>query len=76
MLTGMTAFIQNERLSKAHLQIVIVCPEFLKKISEQPGPASILGTLLHPARVLAMLLGVTDDMVNVQHRTGKLVLHI
>jgi hypothetical protein len=53
------------------LQIVILCPQFLHHIYENPGPATTLGRLLQPDRVLAMLLGVEDSAVTEQHRAGR-----
>lgn len=52
------------------LQIVILCPQFLHHIYENPGPATTLGRLLQPDRVLAMLLGVEDSAVTEQHRAA------
>lgn len=72
VLTGMTALAQHDRLSKARLQIVILCPIFLEHIAQSPGPSAVLGNLLQPGRVLAMLLGVTDDSVTIQHRAALL----
>ncbi|RZF39792.1 hypothetical protein LSTR_LSTR000440 [Laodelphax striatellus] len=48
VLVGMTALSQNEKLAKARLQIVILCPSFLDQIKNSPGPASALSTLLQP----------------------------
>jgi len=53
------------------LQIVILCPQFLHHIYENPGPATTLGRLLQPDKVLAMLLGVEDSAVTEQHRAGS-----
>lgn len=52
------------------LQIVILCPQFLHHIYENPGPAMTLGRLLQPDRVLAMLLGVEESAVTEQHRAA------
>ncbi|XP_022205900.2 phosphoinositide 3-kinase adapter protein 1 isoform X2 [Nilaparvata lugens] len=72
VLVGMTALAQNEKLSKARLQIVILCPSFLDQIKKSPGPATALSTLLQPSRVFAMLLGVNDESVTIQHRAALL----
>jgi len=59
------------KMTGVKLQIVILCPEFLHHIYENPGPATMLGRLLQPDRVLAMLLGVEDSTVTEQHRAGS-----
>lgn len=60
----------EERMMNVKLQIVILCPQFLHHIYENPGPATTLGRLLHPDRVLAMLLGVDESAVTEQHRAA------
>jgi hypothetical protein len=60
----------EEKMTHVKLQIVIICPQFLHHIYENPGPATTLGRLLQPDRVLAMLLGVDESAVTEQHRAG------
>lgn len=61
----------EEKMTHVKLQIVIICPQFLHHIYENPGPATTLGRLLQPDRVLAMLLGVDESAVTEQHRAGS-----
>lgn len=61
---------QHDSIMKARLQLVILCPSLLSSLVA-PGPAALLGSLLQPGRVLAMLLGVTDEAVTMQHRAGE-----
>ncbi|XP_021917615.1 phosphoinositide 3-kinase adapter protein 1 isoform X3 [Zootermopsis nevadensis] len=60
----------EEKMTHVKLQIVIICPQFLHHIYENPGPATTLGRLLQPDRVLAMLLGVDESTVTEQHRAA------
>ncbi|XP_033607851.1 phosphoinositide 3-kinase adapter protein 1 isoform X5 [Cryptotermes secundus] len=60
----------EEKMTHVKLQIVIICPQFLHHIYENPGPATTLGRLLQPDRVLAMLLGVDESAVTEQHRAA------
>ena len=60
----------EEKMTHVKLQIVIICPQFLHHIYENPEPATKLGRLLQPDRVLAMLLGVDESAVTEQHRAG------
>lgn len=66
----MTTITQLDRLAKARLQIIILCPGFLEQISTNPGPASALTNLLQPGRAIVMLLGVSEESVTIQHRAG------
>ncbi|XP_075215961.1 DBB domain-containing protein stumps isoform X2 [Lycorma delicatula] len=69
---GMTTMTQLDHLAKARLQIIILCPGFLEQINANPGPASVLTTLLQPGRAIVMLLGVSEDTVTIQHRAALL----
>ncbi|KAJ8875860.1 hypothetical protein PR048_023763, partial [Dryococelus australis] len=60
----------EEKMVHVKLQIVIVCPQFLEHIFQNPGPGTALGKLLQPDRVLAMLLGVSEDHILEQHRAA------
>lgn len=70
VLSGVVPASQHDSIFKARLQLVILCPMFLESLSSSLAPAAMLGTLLQPGHVLAMLLGVSDDSVTIQHRTG------
>uniref|UniRef100_A0A0A9VYH6 Phosphoinositide 3-kinase adapter protein 1 n=1 Tax=Lygus hesperus TaxID=30085 RepID=A0A0A9VYH6_LYGHE len=50
----------------SRLQIVIVCPVFLDALASSPG-APILASMLQPASVLAMLLGVSQQTLEAHH---------
>ncbi|BES92418.1 Phosphoinositide-3-kinase adaptor protein 1 [Nesidiocoris tenuis] len=50
----------------SRLQIVIVCPVFLDALASNPG-APILASMLQPASVLAMLLGVSQQTLEGHH---------
>lgn len=58
-----------EGSSGSRLQIVIVCPKFLRVLSNSQG-VPILATLLQPATVLAMLLGVTPQLLENHQYAG------
>ncbi|PSN40924.1 hypothetical protein C0J52_16272 [Blattella germanica] len=60
----------EEKMTNVKLQIVIICPQFLHHIYENPEPATKLGRLLQPDRVLAMLLGIDEAAVTEQHRAA------
>lgn len=55
----------------SRLQIVIVCPKFLRVLSNSQG-VPILATMLQPATVLAMLLGVTPQTLETHQYAGKI----
>lgn len=54
----------------SRLQIVIVCPIFLDAIASSPG-APILASMLQPASVLAMLLGVGQQTLESHHLSSE-----
>lgn len=54
----------------ARLQIVIVCPLFLEKIHIAALQEQCFSKILHPDKVLAMMLGVQDDNDNNHMKTG------
>ncbi|XP_063243599.1 phosphoinositide 3-kinase adapter protein 1 isoform X3 [Bacillus rossius redtenbacheri] len=56
----------QEKLAGAKLQIVIVCPQFLEQAANR-GVSVALARLLRPDRVLAMLLGVSEEHFLQQH---------
>ncbi|XP_068081608.1 uncharacterized protein [Anabrus simplex] len=58
----------EEKLVRVKLQIVILCPQFLDHVYQHPG--TILGRILQPDRVLAMLLGVEESSISEQHRAA------
>lgn len=70
-MSGTTMLSKQDAIFKARLQVVILCPVFLECVSTSLSPATSLGSLLQPGHVLAMLLGVTDDAVTLQHRAGQ-----
>ncbi|KAK9504830.1 hypothetical protein O3M35_009010 [Rhynocoris fuscipes] len=55
-----------EGTAGSKLQIVIVCPVLLELLTSSPG-VPILASLLQPATVLAMLLGVTPQTLHAHH---------
>ncbi|XP_014290772.1 phosphoinositide 3-kinase adapter protein 1 isoform X3 [Halyomorpha halys] len=58
-----------EGSSGSRLQIVIICPKFLRVLSTSQG-VPILATMLQPATVLAMLLGVTAQALEMHQYAG------
>ena len=56
----------------SRLQIVIVCPVFLDALSSSPG-APILASMLQPASVLAMLLGVSQQTLDGHHLSSTFI---
>ncbi|KAK7873874.1 hypothetical protein R5R35_005736 [Gryllus longicercus] len=66
--TGNMSVAMEEKMVRVKLQIVILCPQFLEHIYDNPAPASILTRLLQPDRVLAMLLGVEESNITEQHQ--------
>lgn len=66
--SGNMSVAMEEKMVRVKLQIVIICPQFLEHIYDNPGPAGILSRLLQPDRVLAMLLGVEESSITEQHK--------
>ena len=60
-----------EKTSGVKLQLVVLCPLFLDQIVKHTSKLTSLAKLLHPNRILALLLGVTDDDVLDIHKSGK-----
>lgn len=66
---------RQERCSQARLQIVLVCPMFLERVLSHSGRSDSLGALLQTNRMLALLVGVTEADITVQHKTGECVVN-
>lgn len=65
---------RQERCSQARLQIVLVCPIFLDRVlthHARHGRSDTLGALLQTNRMLALLVGVTESDITIQHKTGE-----
>ncbi|XP_057338201.1 phosphoinositide 3-kinase adapter protein 1 isoform X2 [Microplitis mediator] len=60
----------HEKISKARLQIIVVCPILLERASNKPEQASTLAKQLAPERVLAMMLGVHDGHLTESQKTA------
>lgn len=60
----------------ARLQIVIICPLFVEKIRIAALQDYCFSKILHPDKVLAMMLGVQDDDDNNHMKTGRLFFSI
>lgn len=60
----------QDKISKARLQIIVVCPILLEKASNKPEQASALAKQLAPERVLAMMLGVHDGHLTESQKTA------
>ena len=59
----------EEEIYQSRLQIVLLSPNFLAFVYKNPG--MVVGKLLHPDRVLAVMLGVKDSQILPEHRAGK-----
>lgn len=62
---------RQERCSQARLQIVLVCPMFLERVLAHSGRSDSLSSLLQTNRMLALLVGVTENDITDQHKTGE-----
>ena len=51
--------------------MVVISPKFLKYIEKYPELE--IGELFDSSRVLALLLGVSDEHVSKEHRAGKYI---
>lgn len=60
------------KIRTARLQIIVVCPMFLERVSERPEQATALSRQLCGERVLAMMLGVQDSNVSSSQRANLL----
>ena len=60
----------QETINKSRLQIIVVCPGLLDKVSTRPEQAATLARQLSPDRVLAMMLGVHDGHLTESHKTA------
>ncbi|XP_043271568.1 mucin-5AC isoform X2 [Venturia canescens] len=60
----------HEKIGKARLQIVVVCPGLLDRVATRPEQAANLARQLSPERVLAMMLGVHDAHLTDNHRSA------
>ncbi|KAI4459417.1 bank1/pik3ap1 family member [Holotrichia oblita] len=50
-----------EKTAAVKLQLIVICPDFLDQIAKNLNKMSCLSKLLYPNRILALLLGVTDN---------------
>ena len=60
-----------EKIFHAHVQIVILSPNFLKWIFDHPS--LVFGNLLNPEKVLGLLLGVTPSDILPEHRSSLIL---
>lgn len=60
----------EEEIYQSRLQIVLLSPTLLQFISRHPS--LLIGRLLHPDRVLAIMLGVKDSLITAEHRSGTI----
>ena len=58
----------EEEIYQSRLQIVLLSPTLLEFMSRYPS--LLIGRLLHPDRVLAIMLGVKDSLITPEHRSG------
>ena len=58
----------EEDIYQSRLQIVLLSPIFLDFLYK--NPTYVFGKLLHPDRVLAIMLGVKDAKIKPEHRAG------
>ena len=58
------------KLRNAHLQIVVICPVFLDRVTERPENALGISHQLSSDRVLTMMLGVQDIHLSTIHRSN------
>lgn len=69
MTNSTNAFV---KYPSARLQIIIVCPVFLEKIRISPiQQDNPLSKILHLDKVLAMMLGITEDGDDNRMKTSK-----
>ena len=59
----------EEEIYQSRLQIVLLSPTLLEFIHRHPS--LVIGRLLHPDRVIAIMLGVKDNLITSEHRAGK-----
>lgn len=59
----------QSKITNVKLQLIIICPTFLELLEEHPEVYSTLGRLFNPDRVIAMLLGVTDESLTEVHHS-------
>uniref|UniRef100_A0A2S2R4D6 Phosphoinositide 3-kinase adapter protein 1 n=1 Tax=Sipha flava TaxID=143950 RepID=A0A2S2R4D6_9HEMI len=69
VLSGVMSAPRQERCSQARLQIVLVCPIFLERVLAHSGRSDSLCALLQTNRMLALLVGVTENDLTDQHKT-------
>ena len=58
----------EDEIYQSRLQIVLLSPTLLQFLSR--CPTLPIGRLLHPDRVLAIMLGVKDSLITAEHRSG------
>lgn len=59
-----------EKTAAVKLQLIVICPDFLDQIAKNLNKMSCLSKLLYPNRILALLLGVTDNDIVDIHKNG------
>ena len=62
----------EEEIYQSRLQIVLLSPTLLQFICRHPS--LLIGRLLHPDRVIAIMLGVKDNLITAEHRSGAFLL--
>lgn len=60
-----------EKYPEARVQIVVICPIFLQKIQSIAETETSLGKLFQPEKVVALMLGVLEQLDNDRIRTGN-----
>ena len=63
--------VMSTKISSSALQMVLLSPTFLHFLSRSPQSSLAVGPLLHPDRVLAVMLGVKDSQILPEHKAGK-----
>ena len=58
----------EDEIYQSRLQIELLSPTLLQFLSR--CPTLPIGRLLHPDRVLAIMLGVKDSLITAEHRSG------
>ena len=64
----------EEEIYQSRLQIVLLSPTLLQFICRHPS--LLIGRLLHPDRVIAIMLGVKDNLITAEHRSGTVRVRI
>ncbi|KAI5692363.1 hypothetical protein M8J76_015789, partial [Diaphorina citri] len=70
ILSGASSIHEQERCAKSRLQVWVLCPKFLSRLQDNHTHGGHgLTTIMRPANVLALLLGVSEETISNQHRT-------